>query len=156
MEVSTRASRVIAAPPEKVYDFATDPDVFHTIFPGNLLVPAVEKVSLAEPGEAAVGRLRYVDNSDGSRITEMILALERPSRHRYRLVEGFQPPFSWMVKTAEGDWLFAPVEGGTRVTWIYSFQLRSALAAPVTLPIVKLFFRRAMEACLECMDRAVT
>lgn len=155
MEISTRVSRVMAAAPEKVYDFATDPDVFHTIFPGNALVPAVEKVSLADPGPAQVGRLRHVDNSDGSRITELILALDRPSRHHYRLVEGFRPPFSWLVKTAEGDWSFVAEDGGTRVTWVYSFQLRSPLAAPLTLPIVRVFFRGAMARCLDLMSRAL-
>ncbi|MGH8457736.1 MAG: SRPBCC family protein, partial [Nevskiales bacterium] len=50
-----------------------------------------------------------------------------------------------------GDWRFTRDGSGTRIDWHYAFQLRSPLALLVVLPIVKIFFRRAMQDCLEAM-----
>jgi hypothetical protein len=150
MQVSTRASVMAAAPVEQAFELATDSPNFPQYFKGCGPIPAVLKV------EWQAGALRNVHNSDGSVIVEQLLELTAPERHRYRLLSGFKPPFSWLVAFAEGDWRFTPVDGGTRIDWHYRFELRSPLAWPVVFPIVRLFFGRAMQDCLDAMAARLT
>lgn len=150
MQIKTHASVSMPAPMEQAFALATDVVNFSRYFKGSGPIPAVTAVEW-EPGPRGAGGRRQVHNSDGSVLLEACDELTPPSRHRYRLLSGFKPPFSWMVDWAEGDWHFAAQDGATRVDWDYRFILRSALAAPVVLPIVKIFFRRAMQDCLHAM-----
>lgn len=151
MQVRTRASVMVAAAAEQAFALATDLPEFHRYFRGSGPIPAVQKVVWHPGAQPLPGARRDVHNSDGSVIVEELLELNPPERHRYRLLSGFKPPFSWMVEYAEGDWRFTRESGGTRIDWYYAFQLRSPLALPVVFPIVKIFFRRAMQDCLDTM-----
>ncbi len=151
MQVDTRASVSVAAPVERAFDLATDSPSFPQYFHGCGPVPAVLKVEWQPDARPVPGALRNVHNSDGSIIVEQLLELTAPERHRYRLLRGFKPPFSWMVEFAEGDWRFVPEGSGTRIEWNYCFKLRSPLAWPLVYPIVRLFFHRAMQDCLDAM-----
>jgi hypothetical protein len=150
MQIKTRACVSMPAPIGRVFALATDVVNFPRYFKGSGPIPAVTAVEW-EPGPRGAGGRRLVRNADGSVLLEVCDELTPPSRHRYRLVSGFKPPFSWLVDWAEGDWHFTPGDGATRVQWDYRFELKSALAAPAVLPIVKIFFRRAMQDCLHAM-----
>lgn len=151
MQVQTRAAVSVSAPRERAFVLATDLGNFHRYFKGSGPIPAVLKV-VWRPGTHPVsGAIRDVHNSDGSVIAEELLELSPPERHRYRLTGGFKPPFSLLVDFAEGDWRFARENGGTRIVWTYVFVLRSPLALLVVAPIVHIFFRRAMQNCLNAM-----
>lgn len=151
MHVQTAARVLVAAPLEKVYALATDLENFHKYFKGSGPIPAVRRVVWRENLQPVPGAIRDVHNSDGSIIVEELLALVPLQRHRYRLVSGFKPPFSWWIDHAEGDWHFSRSGEEAGITWDYRFVLRSPLAWPVVSPIVHLFFRRAMQACLLAM-----
>jgi hypothetical protein len=155
MKVETRASVTVPVAREQAFALATDMANFHRYFKGSGPIPSVRKVVWHPGAQPVPGAKRDVHNSDGSVIVEELLELTVPARHRYRLVSGFKPPFSWLVEFAEGDWRFTPETTGTRIDWHYVFQLRSPLALPVALPIVKIFFRRAMQDCLESMRKAL-
>jgi len=150
MQLHTQATVTTAMTPGQAYAQATDAASFSRYFKGAGPVPAVNNVEW-ESAAQGVGARRRVHNSDGSIIIEEVLELSAPRRHRYRLVSGFKPPFSWMVKWAEGDWRFTPEGAGTRIEWHYYFELRSVAVAPLVLPIVHVFFRRAMQDCLQAM-----
>ncbi|MGH8455099.1 MAG: SRPBCC family protein [Nevskiales bacterium] len=151
MKIETQASVTVRATAERAFALATDLANFHRYFKGSGPIPAVQKVVWHPGAQPLPGGRRDVHNSDGSVLIEELLELTPPERHRYRLVSGFKPPFSWMVEYAEGDWRFTPDGADTRIDWHYAFQLRSPLALPVLLPIIKIFFRRAMQDCLEAM-----
>lgn len=150
MQLHTQATVTASITPAQAYALATDAASFSRYFKGCGPVPAVKKVEW-ESAAQGVGARRRVHNSDGSVIIEEVLELSAPTRHRYRLVSGFKPPFSWMVKWAEGDWHFTPEGAGARIDWNYYFELRSAAMLPLVLPIAKIFFRQAMQNCLEAM-----
>lgn len=155
MQVKTRANVHMAAPIEAVFALATDLPNFHRYFRGSGPIPAVLKVEWHPGARPVPGARRDVHNSDDSVIVEELLELESPVRHRYRLVSGFRPPFSFLVDHAEGDWHFTRAGEGTDVTWDYRFALRSPMAWPVVAPIVHVFFRRAMQDCLHAMREAL-
>lgn len=151
MQVTTRAAVSVAAPIERVFALATDIENFHRYFSGCGPIPAVNKVVWHPGARPLPGHQRDVHNSDGSVLVEELLELTPNTRHRYRLLGGFKPPFSWMVAHADGDWHFEREAAGTRVTWDYAFVLRSPLALPVVGPVVRIFFQRAMQGCLDAM-----
>jgi hypothetical protein len=151
MKVKTMASVTVSTSAEQAFALATDLPNFHRYFRGSGPIPAVQKVVWHPGAQPVPGGRRDVHNSDGSVLIEELLELTPPQRHRYRLVSGFKPPFSWMIEYAEGDWRFTRETGATRIDWHYAFHLRTPLALPVVLPIVKIFFRRAMQNCLDAM-----
>jgi uncharacterized protein YndB with AHSA1/START domain len=148
VELATHATRRFDHPPETVFEAAVDAQRLPRTFVGAGPIPAVRHAELITPGPLRAGSVRRIQNSDGSVIDEQIVSLEIPSRHQYRLPGGFAFPFNLLVREAESTWLFAPAEGGTRVDWTYRFTLTTPLVAPLVLPIVKLFFARAMTLCL--------
>ncbi len=151
MKIETKASVIVPATAERAFALATDMPNFPRYFKGSGPIPAVLRVEWHPGAQPVPGARRNVHNSDGSIVVEELLELATSKRHRYRLVSGFKPPFSLMVAYAEGDWGFTPEGKGTRIDWHYVFYLRSALALPVVAPIIKIFFRRAMQDCLDAM-----
>lgn len=151
MKIQTHASVTVPAGAERAFALVTDLMHFHEYFKGSGPVPAVLRVEW-QPGNGPVpGGLRNVHNSDGSVIVEELLELKAPRKHVYRLISGFKPPFSLLVTSAKGDWTLTPEGAGTRIEWLYEFELSSPFAWPMTLPIVKIFFRQAMQNCLNAM-----
>lgn len=87
------------------------------------------------------GVCRRMTLTDGTVLDEVILEHDAPARHRYKWTSGLKPPFSWLVRSGEGTWTFSEVNDGTRIVWSYNFELRSAAAYPLAVPIVRLFRR---------------
>lgn len=138
----------IGHPREVVFDFATDHDNLPKVFRGFGPIPPVLSVEVEEGGDR-----RWVTNGDGSVVEQQLIALERPERQVYRIVGGFKPPFSWMVRSGGGTWTFHEAAGGTRVEWSIYFDLRSRLAAPLVRTILSRFWRMAMFDCLNEIRR---
>lgn len=156
MRLSLTAERRIDAPPEAVFALALDSDRFPALFPGFGPIPALVRITpLAPP---AVGALRSLESSDGSRLMERITALEPPRLHAYTL-DGLRPPLAWLARAGHARWEFAAdrSEGGhaTRVAWRYDFELTSPLAWPLAAPLLRGCMRAAMRRCLERMAQAL-
>ncbi len=151
--VVVAVSRQMAADPTRVFALALNNELFPKLFPGFGPIPAVLSVQRLDDGPVAVGSRRRVRSSDGGELLEQVLELVEPRCHRYS-VSGFRPPFSWWVQAAEADWRFTPREEGCEVRWEYRFAPRSRLARlPVAL-LARLFFRTAMQRCLQRMAQA--
>ena len=148
MDVNIRVDRRFPMARPELFALAISNDVLVKTFVGAGPIPAIRKAELLTPGPLATGSRRRVSNSDGSVIDEEITALETPSRHIYRLPGGFAFPFNLMVREAEGDWKFSDAAGGTEIVWNYRFSLTTPLFFPVVAPIVRIFFKKAMERCL--------
>ncbi len=150
MEISVGTSIVIPKPREEVFDFCIKDRTFeHLLRPLGPIAGVVK--SELHPGEVLrTGAHRTITLTDGAVLEEVILDFTRPLRHRYRWVGGIKPPFAWLVRSGTGCWEFTEVSDGTQVEWSYAFELRSALAYPLTLPIVPLF-RRWLEQGLNAI-----
>ena len=127
-----------------------DAGSFPACFTGFGLIPAIRSIRLTEP--LAVGVIRHIYNADNSVLIEKVTVLDRPNRHGYTL-GGFQAPFSWLVRQGESDWQLSKRAIGTEVRWRYEFTLTSFLLYPVCFLLLKFFMQRAMQRCLQNMDR---
>jgi len=141
MKLSTETFIVIPKPREEVFDFCTDDEnTARTLRPLGPIA-GVAKIQMHEGQSLETGAHRTITMTDGVVLEEEILDYTRPTRHQYRWVGGIKPPFAWLVRSGTGCWEFSEVSGGTRIVWSYVFELRSALAYPLALPINSLFKR---------------
>jgi uncharacterized protein YndB with AHSA1/START domain len=150
MELRTRAQITISRPCEQVFDFAVANESLARVLEKLGPIPGVARIEYVGDGRLVPGAVRRVSMTDGSVLEEEVLEVERPRVHRYRWGRGLRPPFSYLVRTGEGCWTFIETERGTDVEWLYTFQLRSPLAAPVAAAVL-LLFRRWMQAGLRRM-----
>ncbi len=154
MFVRTEVSRLIPCPRERVFDISVDPERMPTLFRGFGPIPGMERVTVE--GEHVTGALRTIHSVDGTALKERVIALERPRRHRYRVVSGVRPPLRWLVTGGTGDWTYEDTDDGTRVTWRFEWELTGAWALPMALPLMKLVFRTAQVRCLAELARQAT
>jgi carbon monoxide dehydrogenase subunit G len=151
MELSTTATIVVPAAPERVWDILVDPaalsDVLRPCFP----IPGVARAEVEGGGTLEVGRTRLVHLTDGTTGREAVTALAAPEHHAYVLT-GIAPPFGWLVTRGVADWRLSAVEGGTHVTWRYTFDASTPLARPLAR-LVLVPFARFMRAGLASLSR---
>jgi hypothetical protein len=147
MNVHARARVRVSKPVTEVYDYATETTTLAKVFVGYGAIPAIVHAEMVD-GPLRVGGKRRVENTDGSKLTEEILQLERPRIHAYRIVSGLKVPFSLLIHHGDGTWRFQEVNGGTDVSWDYEFELRSALAWPVAALLMRTQFQQAMQRAL--------
>jgi len=142
MRAHNEESILVAGPIEAVFDHACDADKLCALLTGWGPVPATTAITLLEGAtQPAVGVRRRVQTSDGGELEEEVLAFERPLRHSYRLYGSFKGPAKLLVTQGWGDWRFEALgERETRVTWRYEFELRSVLALPFAIPMLKVAF----------------
>ncbi len=144
MRISERAEIHVPRPVEQVFDFSvaceTFPRVLHPLGP----IAGIAKAEMVDAVSPRTGARRRIHMTDGSAIEELLVAFDRPKRHRYRWLNRPAPPFSWLVRGGESDWTFAPSDGGTSIVWVYSFDLTTPLAYPLAAPIAFLFRRWMM------------
>jgi uncharacterized protein YndB with AHSA1/START domain len=154
VELVTRASTVVPRPIDAVFDFATDPTKLSSFMKPLLPIPGVQQVTVDGDGVSRAGARRRVGMSDGSVMGEEILALDRPRAHAYRWLNPPKAPFSLLVRGATAEWTFAPEGGGTRIDWVYTFQLTTPLIYPLAA-LVLARFRGWMSAALRGIDGAM-
>lgn len=142
MRVHNEESILVAGPIEAVFDHACDAAKLCKLLIGWGPVPATTKIELLDGATVpAVGVRRRVQTSDGGELEEEVLVFERPRRHDYRLYGDFKGPAKLLVREGRGAWRFEPVgERETRVHWRYEFELRSPLALPFAIPMLKVAF----------------
>lgn len=156
MRVHTEQSIVVSGPIEAVFDHACDGAKLAKLLTGWGPVPATTAIELLDGATAtAVGVRRRVMTSDGAALEEEVLAFDRPRRHTYRLYGAFKGPAKLLVREGEGDWAFESLgPDSTRVVWHYSFELRSPLAWPFGLAMIRVAFAGMMRTGLRNLARA--
>ncbi|HAZ44162.1 MAG TPA: SRPBCC family protein [Cyanobacteria bacterium UBA11371] len=148
MKVQSQASIEIKASPAQVFDFATAVSTLPKVFKGYGVIPAIRSAEIVGGGEMRGGAIRRVTNSDNSAIDEEIIQLTRPTKQTYKIVSGFKPPFSYLIRYGGGDWTFTPSNDSTIVTWKFYFELTSVLAYPIMAFIMSAQFQKAQQICL--------
>lgn len=153
--VETSASVRVSASAPDAFSLMSDMEKFPSFFTGYGPIPQVVSCELITPSPVNVGSKRLITNGDGSVLEEVVQVHNPGKEQRYRIENGFVPPFSWMIAAAEGHWMFEPDGNQARITWRYRFELKTILAKPVAGFIVHVLFRRAMSRCLLNMQRAL-
>lgn len=147
--IQTKAKIVVEAEPETVFRLSTDNENLPRFFTGYKQIPAIVHARTADGLPPKQGGNRVVRNSDGSEIEEIIVRLESPTVQEYKLISGFKPPFSRLVKSASGRWDYVETAtGGTEITWTFSFETRGLIAETIFRLAVKAAFQKAQEICL--------
>jgi uncharacterized protein YndB with AHSA1/START domain len=145
MQLIVHTDAEMAASPETVFDLVSDsrnlPRFFRALGP----IPGVDTVELLPTNDGGLEH-RYVHMSDGSRVEERVLALDRPRLYRYRWLSRPKPPLHLLVRTAQTDWRCEPAGTGTRLLWNYEFELTSPWVYPTAFLFSKLFERWMFQA----------
>lgn len=146
MDVATTVSRRIDEPRDALFARFIPirlEDILHGYGP----VPAVVGTSDQTGPWDVVGSQRTVHLADGSTARERVTRCEAPRAFGYT-VDRFTNPIRLLAREARGAWVFD--EGG-EVRWTYAFAARSAPAALVLLPIVRIFWRGFMRRALDAL-----
>lgn len=146
--VHCSAALDVDAAPAAVLACTLDPDAFAPLFRGFGPIPAIRRIVALDP--PAVGARRQVHNSDGSVLDELILELQPPLRHRYRL-SGFTAPLRWLLRYGEADWQLQPRGQGTALRWSYVFVTRGPWPKWLLGPLLGACMSAAMRRCLRAL-----
>jgi uncharacterized protein YndB with AHSA1/START domain len=135
--------RVIAATPERVFDWLADPASITSV----PLVFTCKWVNASAPG---VGAVRQVTGA-GVWFREEITAYERPHSYSYLIIRAF-PPFDH----DGGTLTFTPEGSGTRVDWdsTYRHPARAGGKALefVTAPLLRSNFATILAKCAQALE----
>lgn len=151
MMLDSCAQGPVAAPAEVVWDWMWDPANARW-FEG---YGPVAGVVGAEIDEMKTGAIRIVETSDGARMQEKLLEVDRPRRQRY-LLTGIRGPLSWLVRSGEATWDFQANNGNTVLLWTYRFELTTPLVWPLARAVTALFAvaqRRALRKIADVVGR---
>lgn len=155
MQIQTSVQVIVNAKIEDVFNASTDCDNLPKFFTGYKGIPAILSAKTVDGLPLREGSIRIVDNSDGSSIEEVILSLKQPSLQEYKLIRGFKPPFSWLVRAASGKWEYETLDNKTRVIWNFYFETRNIFAYLVFRLLVLHQFQKAQEICLKNLKKYV-
>jgi hypothetical protein len=147
MKIHTQAVAEYPVAREKLFEMATAIEALSSILKPLGPLPGVERAWVVGGGELKKGSLRRVVLTDGTPLDEELTDWEPPRKHAYT-VKGFRGPFGLLVKKAHSQWIFSPIDIGTRISWRYEFELTSPAVLPVALPLVKVAMKRLMESTL--------
>lgn len=147
-EVSVTRHVRVAAPPDVVFAFVAAEDVLPKVLTGYGPLPAVVRTSgLTGPWDVP-GSMRVVHLADGSTVREQLTLHARPDRFAYRVWDFGHPALRLLATGGRGEWTFAAADGGTDVSWTYTFTARNAPAAWPLSGIVGWLWRGYMDVCL--------
>ncbi len=83
----------------------------------------------------------------GSSMHEELMVVDAPNVFRYRLSGGAGPQAA-MIDHVDGEFLFAPIGTGTKVTWRWTVHLKST-AAGLAMPAFAMLWRGYARQALE-------
>lgn len=155
-EVSITREVLIPNSPEVVFSFITAEDVLPKVLTGYGPLPAVVRTSENTGPWDTPGSARLIHLADGSTVREQVTQYSRPGHFAYRVWEFGNPVVGRLATQARGEWTFAAVPGGTRVTWTYTFTARNGLTALPLSAITHTLWRGYMNVCLENSVRLLT
>jgi Polyketide cyclase / dehydrase and lipid transport len=155
MRMRTSATIDIARPRDAVFDFACACETYVELFRPRGSVAGVAKAEMMGGVPLGAGARRRIELTDGAIVEEDVVAFDRPTRHTYRWNRGLRMPAKLLVRAGEGDWTFRDESGGTRIDWIYTFDLTTPVVYPLAL-VMRGQFQRWMEQQLRAIAKALT
>ena len=94
-----------------------------------------------------VGQTRTIVLADGGTLHETITDLDPPHSFDYDITN-ITGPLSPLARRLHGRWEFTPAGTGTRVTWTWDVEPRSALTARL-MPVLQRFWNGYARQALE-------
>ncbi|MFN3960133.1 MAG: SRPBCC family protein [Parvularculaceae bacterium] len=110
-------------------------------------LPGVRSVVGVTAPWSAPGQTRTLTLTDGSTLTETLVAIEEDG-YRYRGSD-YSGPFRFLVKEANARFAVAPRADGATLSWTYEFTPKSGLAAAILSFLVDSQWNAFMDATLE-------
>lgn len=148
-EVAVTRKAVIPGTPEEVFRFIAAEDVLPQVLTGYGPLPAVVGTSENTGPWDHPGSARRIHLADGTTVREQVTHHDGPRFFAYRVWDFGHPIVRGLASEARGEWTFAAVPGGTRVTWTYTFTARNSLAAVPLSAIAQWLWRGYMDVCLD-------
>jgi Polyketide cyclase / dehydrase and lipid transport len=135
-----------------VFDFVAAEDVLSKILTGYGLVPAVAFTSDISGPWDQPGSHRIVHLADGSTVNEGLTDYERASYFAYRVSN---PSFALkhLMTEATGQFWFEAADGGTKVTWTYTFRAKNRITKLPLMLFVKSQWNGYMAVCMKNIIR---
>ena len=146
----------IEAAPERVLEWSNDPErrledlVRFENFPA--VVSTEPLVGEWQPGRRE-GDRRRVEFADGNYLAEQVL-IDSPERFRY-MIWGFTSPQRFAVQHGVAEFGYAAENGGTRVTWEYTFLPTAEILRPAVESFLTSTMSPMMRATLAAMRDGV-
>lgn len=97
------------------------------------------------------GQTRKIFMAGGGFLTETLLTVRRPESFTYRLTE-ITGPTSLIANSIDGEWRFAPVGTGTRITWSWTVHPASKVAER-GMPLFEKMWQGYARAALEQVEK---
>ena len=146
-DIAVTRQAVVSSGIEKVFEFVAAENVLPKILTGYGLVPGVASTSDVSGPWDRPGSHRIVHLADGSTVDEGLTDYDRPSYFAYRVSN---PSFAlkYLMTKASGQFWFERIDGGTKVTWTYTFKAKNRLARLPLAFFVKTQWRGYMDVCL--------
>ncbi len=148
------ASRTVSVDPETAFHRllgARLTDIFRRRYAA---FPAVVDVTGQPDDWGVVGQTRTIVLTDGARLRETLTDVDPTSSFSYRLDE-LEGPLRHFVQTIDGLWTTTPHEGGTRISWSWTFYPKAAPARLTTNVIGRMWAGYAERALAE-VEQVVT
>jgi hypothetical protein len=114
-------------------------------------IPRIKSVEGQVGVWGQVGQTRTIRLADGGSMREELTLLDRPRAFGYTISD-VTGPLKPLVSHVQGLWSFEPDGTGTRITWQWTIQPKSALAAPI-MPIFTRLWRGYAKRSFEQIDK---
>lgn len=96
-------------------------------------IPPIREVRDQTGPWDTVGQTRTILLRGGGSMAETLTSYDEPGSFSYTLSD-VKGPLAPLVRGVNGQWIFEPDAGGTKVTWRWTLHPRSAVTAPL-LPV---------------------
>jgi hypothetical protein len=113
-------------------------------------IPPVRTVREQDGTWGTVGQSRVIVLADGGTMREELVTVGRPQEFAYRLTD-VTGVMKALVSSATGRWTFAPAGTGVRITWAWTIQPASELAA-LAMPVFAWMWRGYARQSLERIE----
>lgn len=154
--VSSTVEATIHAPREPLFQWLV-PGVFfdqlETVLRDAAFMPGVERTSGTTGPWDVPGSHRIVHTTDGNQVREEVTAAVAPEYFSYRVTEFTSALIRPLVSEARGQWWFTEANGSTHAKWTYSFDTKAIWATPLLYPMVKVLWKRYMQAAMDTTKR---
>jgi hypothetical protein len=150
MKVVLEESVDFPVAPGMVWDVLTDIENMRT-FVGFGPIPGIASARWTSGDGCRVGAVRAVENTDGSKHFEDVVAAVPGERLEDRIYD-FSSPFRFLIREVRDRFELAPKGNGTELGRTFALELKSPLVWPLVYAIIPLF-RRALRRHHEALRK---
>ena len=155
-EIKVTRQLFVPKKPSEVFEFIAAEDVLPKVLTGYGPLPAVIKTSGNTGPWDVVGSSRVVHLADKTTVREELTYYNYSKYFAYKIWGFGNPIVKTLATGGRGEWTFTAAEGGTQVTWTYTFVAKNGLTAIPMSGIAQILWRGYMDVCLDNTLRLMT